>query len=135
MNLTLQRLDQFGAGIPGDLFVEGRHEAVTLENAEHAIKAGRYQIVMTESGRAKAGSLWSPREDHKLPLLCDVAGREGIRMHSANFPSQLEGCVAVGLTRDGEGITRSHVALISVMAKIQAAIDLGEKVFIDVVDP
>ena len=132
MILTLHRLDRFGDAIPGDIYEDGAHVCVTLENADHAIKAGRYPIAMTESARAKAGSLWSPREDHVLPLVCDVVGREGIRLHAANHPAQLEGCIAPGITRDGDAITNSRVALIALMAKIQAA---PAPVWLDVVDP
>jgi hypothetical protein len=39
-----------------------------------AIPAGRYQVVLTESDRVAQGTLWSPRADHKLPLLVDVPG-------------------------------------------------------------
>lgn len=134
MNLRLQRLDRFGDGLPGDLYVDGQHCVVTLENADLAIAAGRYQIVMTESGRARAGGLWSPRDDFKLPLLCDVAGHEGIRLHAANVASELAGCIAPGMARDGDAIQQSRPALINVMAKIDAAIALGEEVWIDVVD-
>jgi hypothetical protein len=130
--LTLQRLDPFGAALHGDLYLDGKHQCVTLENASRAIPAGRYQVVLTESARSKAGGLWSPREDHKLPLLCDVKDRSGIRLHAANFPEQLEGCIAPGSTRDGAMIAGSRVALIKVMALIEAAILSGEQVWLDV---
>ena len=135
MILTLLRLDPFGEAQHGDLFTDGTHLAVTLENLAHAIPAGRYPLVLTESARCKAGGLWSPREDHVLPLLCDVTDRTGIRVHAANQPSQLEGCIAPGTARDGETITGSRVALIALMARLQAAIDRGEDVVLDVIDP
>lgn len=134
MNLRLQRLDPFGDALHGDLYCERRHECVMLENVAKAIPAGRYQIVLTESGRAAAGSLWSPRADHKLPLLLDVPGRSAIRWHAANEPGQLEGCQAPGKVRDGESIQSSRIALISVMAKLDAAYALGEEAWVDVVD-
>jgi hypothetical protein len=119
----------------GDLYSDGQHATVTLENVHKAIPAGRYQIVMTESGRVKAGSLWSPRADHKLPLLCDVPGREGIRCHAGNEATDVEGCIAVGMVRDGQEIHNSRVALIKVMAQIDAALALGEEIWLDVLDP
>jgi hypothetical protein len=132
--LTLRRLEPFGDALHGDLYLNGHHECVTLENAAKAIVAGRYQVVLTESPRVREGSLWSPRADHKLPLLLDVKDRDGIRLHAANYPAQLEGCIAPGTKRDGEVIESSRVALIAVMAKIEAALALRETVWIDVQD-
>lgn len=132
LTFTLRRLDPFGAALHGDLYCEGQHVAVTLENAEKAIPAGRYQIVLTESGRALEGGLWTPRDDHKLPLLVDVPGRTAIRLHAANLPRELEGCIAPGMTRNGEAIESSRDALITVMSQIDAALALGEAVWIDV---
>jgi hypothetical protein len=61
-----------------------------------AIPAGRYRVVLTVSDRAARGSLWSPRPDHKLPLLPDVHGFEGIRIHSGTTDRDTEGCILVG---------------------------------------
>lgn len=136
MILTLLRGERSDDALPGTLLAEGAFQAYTLENADKAITAGRYPVVLTESGRAKGGSLWSPRDDDKLPLLCDVAGRSGIRIHAANFAHQLAGCIAPGLARDEEtdSLSQSRAALIKIMAQIEAAIRLGEEVWIDVVE-
>jgi Steigviridae/Suoliviridae L,D-carboxypeptidase/transpeptidase len=49
-----------------------------------AIPPGRYPVELTVSQRAAEGSLWSPRADHKLPLLIGVPGFEGVRIHAGN---------------------------------------------------
>ena len=142
MRLLLQRLDPFGDGLPGDLYLEDRHICVSLENAALAIPAGCYAVDMTVSGRAQARELWCPaQETHPddkdqwvLPLLLEVPGREAIRLHAANWANQLAGCIAPGLTRDGEGIARSRAALIQVIAMIEAARADGDEVEIDVRD-
>lgn len=131
---TLQRLDPMGDTLHGDLYLDGQHQCAMLERTSRAILAGRYQIVLTESGRAKAGTLWSPRDDHALPLLLDVKYRSGIRWHAANECAELEGCQAPGLVRDGLRIGQSRAALIKVMALIDAALALGESVYVDVRD-
>ena len=132
MILTVRRLAPFGDALPGDLFIDGAFECVTLERESLAIPAGHYRLAMTVSGRATAGGLWSPRADHVLPLVCDVPGRDGIRIHAANRADQLQGCIATGSTRDGMEISGSRTALIRVMAKIQVALDAGGGVSIDV---
>lgn len=87
----------------------------TLENSEKRIPPGRYQVVLTPSGRAAAGTLWSPRADHQLPLLLDVPGRTAIRIHAANVPEELEGCLAVGMGRTATSLTESRHALEALM--------------------
>lgn len=50
------------------------------------IPAGIYNVTKTYSNRFKK----------PLYLINDVPGRAGIRIHPANFASQLNGCVALG---------------------------------------
>jgi Family of unknown function (DUF5675) len=69
-----------------------------------AIPAGRYRVALTVSDRAARGSLWSPRPDHNLPLLLDVHGFEGIRIHSGNTDRNTEGCILVGRSRAVDAI-------------------------------
>jgi hypothetical protein len=38
-------------------------------------------------------------------------GRYAVLIHSANESSELEGCIAIGMTRDGDGVARSREAL------------------------
>ena len=101
MKLLLTRLRFTEQSTIGTLDVDGAFVCHTLEDRVRrddpitvadegqkvpgatAIPAGRYRVVLTVSDRAVRGSLWSPRSDHKLPLLLDVPGFEGIRMTPA----------------------------------------------------
>lgn len=59
------------------------------------------------SGTYKVEKTYSPRFKRDLWLVKDVPNRSGIRFHSANFVSQLEGCIAPGLDKhdlNGDGI-------------------------------
>lgn len=68
----------------GELFSpNGDFICFTLENYKKAIKFGRYNTDFT----------FSPRFGRRLPLIL-VPGRSGIRIHSANYPYELTGCVA-----------------------------------------
>lgn len=95
----------------------------TLERLSLAIPLGTYPVQMTVSGRAVAGTLWSPLADHKLPLIDPVPGRSGIRIHAANLARQLEGCIAVGRGVEGTLLVQSRAALIAVCATLDAATD------------
>jgi hypothetical protein len=90
-----------------------------------AIPAGRYQVVLTESDRVVQGTLWSPRADHKLPLLVDVPGFTGVRIHSGNDDRNTEGCILVGRSRGRDVIGESRAALTPLIETIAAGIDAG----------
>jgi len=90
-----------------------------------AIPAGRYPVVLTLSDRAASSSLWSPRPDHKLPLLLDVHGFEGIRIHAGNTDRNTEGCILVGRGRAVDAITESRAALTTLIQTIDAGIVAG----------
>lgn len=50
------------------------------------IPSGTYQVKWS----------WSPKFERNLFLVQNVTGRSGIRIHVANFVSQLAGCIAMG---------------------------------------
>lgn len=50
------------------------------------IPCGRYKVVATHSNRF----------GRRMYLVLGTSPREGIRIHSANLPSQLQGCIALG---------------------------------------
>lgn len=130
--MRLQR-DASGAGCtPGRLFVDGVHECFTLEDTvrlgakvpgETAIPAGRYRVAVT----------WSARFQRQLPLLLDVPGFTGIRIHAGNVAGDTAGCLLVGLGRAVDSITGSRLALQPLQAKIARALTLGGAVWIAIV--
>ena len=61
-----------------------------------SIPKGTYKVITTMSPRFKK-DMW---------LLLDVPGRDGIRIHSANYARELNGCIALGMSKsdiDGDG--------------------------------
>ena len=57
----------------------------TLENADFLIPAGTYPLTKT----------YSPRFKKLLPLIGDVPGRDGIRIHLGTLPEHSKGCILV----------------------------------------
>lgn len=97
LEVSLTRLHDTGNSIIGALTVieKGRliFSCKTLElswkdnqNRISAIPTGTYAVKMT----------YSPRFKKDLYLLENVPDRAGVRIHSANFASQLHGCIALG---------------------------------------
>ena len=69
-----------------------------------------------------------------LPLLLDVPGFEGVRMHTGNRPEDTEGCLLVGVTKGANTIGQSRMAFEPLFAKIVAAAQDGGECWIEVRD-
>ncbi len=87
-----------------------------------AIPAGRYQIVLT----------LSPRFKRELPLLVDVPGFTGVRIHAGNRADDTEGCLLPGYDRGPDWVGRSREAEGALIFRIAGARTRGEPVTIDV---
>lgn len=101
----------------GCLFVDGHYACFTLEDAIRevpgqpvtqwkvpgatAIPSGRYRVIVTPSARFA----------RPLPLLVDVPGFSGVRLHPGNSVGDTEGCLLVGLDRDPGRVLQSRVAM------------------------
>lgn len=93
-----------------------------------AIPYGRYKIVVTKSNRFSglAG------KDIYLPLLLNVPGFEGVRIHSGNRPEDTEGCLLTGTSYGTDMVTNSRTAFLGLNEKINNALKRGEDVFITI---
>lgn len=122
----LAPLDTIGA-----LYLDDVFEAFVLEDVvrapgvkvpgQTAIPAGRYRLTITPSQRFK--------ED--LPLLVDVPGFEGIRIHAGNTRADTEGCLLVGQTLAGTTpgpsfqVLQSRRALNALILKLREGLARG----------
>jgi len=69
----------------------------TMENAQKLIPAGRYWC---EKDMYYGGDGVGGKTDYPCFELRDVPGRTEIKIHKANYPHQLLGCIAPGMARD-----------------------------------
>lgn len=119
MNLTLIREPSTAHSTPGTLMVDDKFECYTLEDVvraakiagETAIPAGTYKVIIDMSNRFK----------RLLPLVVDVPGFAGIRIHPGNTDKDTEGCIMVGTSRSKDFIGNSRVAFDALFKKMQAA--------------
>jgi len=101
-------------GIFGVLSIDGNpFQCFTVENLKDSIPAGYYSIEFT----------YSPRFNQILPLI-DVPGRNAIRIHPANFPGELEGCIAVGDKEEPDAVDDSRVTFNQLNKIIEGQKDL-----------
>ena len=85
-----------------------------------AIPRGSYECVYTYSNRFKK----------MLPLLKDVPGFDGIRIHSGNSAKDTEGCILVGLNLKKGMVLNSIEWTNKLVSKMKEAWDKKEKVTI-----
>jgi hypothetical protein len=61
------------------------------------------------------------RDQYYSPLLDNVPGFSGVRIHVGNFPTDTEGCILVGTTPGQDEVLDSKIAFEALMEKINAA--------------
>ena len=92
-----------------------------------AIPAGEYRVTWSHSQRFQK----------YLPLLLNVPGFDGVRIHSGNSAEDTEGCILVGLLRginNPDLILQSRPACSALNDKIREAIERREEVSIRIED-
>ena len=99
VTIPLTRKIKDGKAVCGCLRFEGR-EIATLENADYIIPVGIYEVRVT----------YSPRFKRMLPLVEQVPGRSGIRIHRGTKPEHSKGCVLVNAAMEQE-LTAKWLAL------------------------
>ena len=70
-----------------------------LETLELPWKNNANSISCIPDGRYVVKKTYSPRFKKDMWEVLNVPKRKGIRIHAANYVSQLEGCIALGLSR------------------------------------
>lgn len=125
----------------GDLFVNGQWHSFTLEDRDRgltsitplnqlkdikvygktAIPYGKYEVIISFSNHFQK----------RLPLLLNVPGFAGIRIHPGNVSKDTLGCILVGKEFGENEVYRSREAFKSLFEKIDKASDT-EKVFITI---
>ena len=123
----------------GTLSIDGKTECFVLEDVvrggadpatvaqwkvhgQSAIPKGTYGVIIT----------FSPHFGRDLPLLRGVPGFDGIRIHPGNVAADTEGCLLVGRTKMHDSVGESRAAFVELEAKIDAALDAGEDVTIEI---
>ena len=139
MRLTLMRIANKPTYCIGKLYIDGVYFCDVLEDTdrglkdemsdeeilskkvkgETAIPTGIYPITLT----------YSPKYKKTMPLVNNVKGYSGIRIHSGNTHKDTEGCLLVGKNKEVGKVLYSRVtynALYNILAKTK------ERIIIDI---
>ena len=119
MKIEVKRLYKTENSTIGELTIDGKFECFTLEDKEREVKIkgetaipkGKYKVIINQSNRFKK----------LLPLLLEVKGFEGVRIHAGNSNHDTEGCILVGKSRSKDYISQSRKAFDALFLKMQSA--------------
>jgi hypothetical protein len=87
-----------------------------------AIPCGRYKVIVTDSFKLK----------RRLPILLNVPGFTGIRIHGGKNETWTEGCILVGENKIPGGLINYGYFETTIRNMIDEAIKAGEKCFITI---
>lgn len=126
----------------GNLYIDGKWFCNTLEDtdrglrqdmttkeilaikipAQTAIPTGKYEVLVT----------YSPKYKKAMPLVNNVKGYAGIRIHSGNTDKDTEGCILVGENKEKGKVLNSRVTFNKLFQIIQKAYDKKEKITLEI---
>lgn len=118
MRITLVRIANRPTYCIGKMYIDGKYFCDTIEDTdrglkdemsveeilklkvkgETAIPTGIYPVYLT----------YSPKYKKQMPLIDNVKGYSGIRIHSGNTSKDTEGCLIVGLNTKVGMVTQSR---------------------------
>ncbi|HMZ54323.1 MAG TPA: DUF5675 family protein [Nitrospira sp.] len=87
-----------------------------------AIPRGRYRLLLT----------YSQRFGRELPLIVDVPGYRGVRIHGGNSPENSLGCVMSGRVRTARGVQGCAPVVNRIIGILRDAEDGGDDCWIEV---
>lgn len=128
MKLLLRRIAKRDTYTIGRLYIDGKYFCDTLEDTDRnltsemdeeyirqqkvygktAIPSGVYQVEIT----------YSPKFRKNMPLVKDVKGFSGIRIHSGNTDKDTEGCILVGKNTKVGMVTDSRKTYNALFSKL-----------------
>ena len=139
MRLTVIRIANRPTYCIGKLYIDGKYFGDTLEDVdrglddamdeqtikklkvkgETAIPTGIYQVLLT----------YSPKYKRIMPLINNVKGYSGIRIHSGNTDKDTEGCLLVGKNKEVGKVLESRITYNALFKRLQQA---KGKIIIDI---
>lgn len=139
MRLTLIRIANRPTYCIGKLYIDGEYFCDTIEDVdrglddkmtveeilkkkvkgETAIPTGIYPIYLT----------YSPKYKKQMPLVDNVKGYSGIRIHSGNTSKDTEGCLIVGKNKEVGKVLESRVTYNALYKQL---VKTNSKIIIDI---
>lgn len=110
MRITLIRIANRPTYCIGKLYIDGIYQCDVLEDTDRGLddKMSEAEILKKKvkgqtaipSGVYPVYITWSPKYKKPMPLIENVKGYSGIRIHSGNSAKDTEGCLLVGKNKE-----------------------------------
>lgn len=134
MEIKVKRIARKDSYTIGHIYIDGEYVCDTLEDKDRGLKQsddlehikkvkvkGETAIPM---GTYKVRMTYSPRFKKVLPLIENVKGFDGIRIHSGNTSKDTEGCLLVGRNTVVGMVTQSKDTLKKLMERMEEDKDI-----------
>ena len=119
MKLLLKRIFRGDKYTIGHLYIDGNYYCDVLEDVDRELsndmseeeikKIKVYGKTAIPTGRYKIEVTYSPKFKRYLPILLNVRGFSGIRIHSGNTAEDTLGCLLVGYNKEKGKVLNSRV--------------------------
>lgn len=129
MNLTVKRLAKKNTYTIGKLYIDGVYFCDTLEDKDRGLKQSDDLAYITKhkvygetaipTGTYSVSLTYSPKFKKVLPLIENVKGFSGIRIHSGNTAQDSLGCILVGKNTVVGKVTNSRDTFNALFEKLQ----------------
>lgn len=141
MEISVRRVAKRDTYTIGRLYIDGIKYCDTLEDKDRGLKQTMsvkeienkkvYGQTAIPTGRYEVIINWSNKFKQYMPLLLNVPGYSGIRIHSGNTDKDTLGCILVGYNTVVGKVLNSKSAYKSLFAKIKQAAK-NEKIYITI---
>jgi len=128
--LQLERVDETEKSTLGRLSVDGEFECYILEDPIREVKV--YGNTAIPYGYYTVSITYSPRFKRNLPILRDVPGFRGVRIHPGNTPKDTDGCLLPGTRFKTDRVLESRRAFNKLFTKLKAAKKAGKSIVLEV---
>lgn len=129
MKITLIRIANRPTYSIGKLYIDGVYECDVLEDTdrglddkmplEEIIKKKKYGTTAIPSGIYEVQITYSPKYKKLMPLIMNVKGYSGVRIHSGNSAKDTLGCLLVGKNKEVGKVLESRKTYNALFAKLQ----------------
>lgn len=121
IKLRIKRIAKQPTYTIGKLYIDDKYYCDTLEDTDRNLKQTDtleqiktkkvYGQTAIPTGEYYVNLTYSPKFKRILPVIYDVKGYEGIRIHSGNTPADTLGCVLVGYNTVKGMVVKSKATL------------------------
>lgn len=120
----------------GRLYLDNIFWCQTCEDEDRFLENGVTEKVNGTSaiprGKYRLTTSFSQRFQRVLPLVLDVPGFVGIRIHGGNTAEDTHGCILVGKVRTATGIAQCADTVCRVLEQIEDAAELGIESWLEI---